>query len=184
MRLENKRLNQIIDMKDNTVQHTLSNFNKAQAKLDSVGGFKPGRFDLQQEYDSQFKARVQEVIPVFKPNEFKLERKEFFKKVTNYEAFRSNAPYFDQVQQKTIVPSVYKSKNVNLRVNLLPKDRRSLSQSVIEQKQSLQESLLKLSNIEHNVSGMPLTITKEPTQLQKVEPVNHHPAGQHKLSSD
>ena len=121
---------------------------------------------------------------MFKPNEFKLERKEFFKKVTNYEAFRSNAPYFDQVQQKTIVPSVYKSKNVSLRVNLLPKDRRSLSQSVIEQKQSLQESLLKLSNIEHNISGMPLTIAKEPTQLQKVEPVNHHLAGQHKLSSD
>jgi hypothetical protein len=184
MRLENKRLHQIIDMKDNTVQHTLSNFNKAQAKLDSVGGFKPGRFDLQQEYDSQFKARVQEVIPVFKPNEFKLERKEFLKKVTNYEAFRSNAPYFDQVQQKTIVPSVYKSKNVSLRVNPLPKDRRSLSQSVNEQKQSLQESLLKLSNI----SGIPLTITKEPTQfiqiIQKEEPVNRHLAGQPKLSSD
>ena len=89
-----------MDMKDNTVQHTLSNFNKAQAKLDSVGGFKPGRFDLQQEYDSQFKARVQEVIPVFKPNEFKLERKEFFMKVTNYEAFISTTPYFDQVQQQ------------------------------------------------------------------------------------
>lgn len=199
MRLENRRLHQIIDMEDNTVQHTLRNFNKAQAKLDSVGGFKPGRFDLQQEYDSQFKARVQEVIPVFKPNEFKLERKEFLKKVTNYEAFRSNAPYFDHMQQKTIVPSVYKSKNVSLRVNPLPKDRRSLSQSVNEQKQSLQESLLKLSSI----SGMPLTITKEPTQFQKEEQANRHitrkiekpleesegdddsyNAGQPKLSSD
>ena len=97
LRIENKRLNQIIDMKDHTVQHTLSNFNKAQARIDSVGGFKPGRFDLQQEYDSHFKARVQEVIPVFKPNEFKQGRKEFLKKVTTYEAFRSNAPYFDHI---------------------------------------------------------------------------------------
>lgn len=128
-------------MDDDTVRHTLSNFDKEQAKIDSVGGFKPGRLDLQEGYDSQFKARVQEVLPVFKPKEFKQERRDFSRKVLTYEGFKSNAPYFDQVQQKTVIPSVYKNKNFNQQ---RMKDRRSISQCVDDQRQLLRESLTKL----------------------------------------
>ena len=61
---------------------------------------------------------------MFKPKEFKQEREEFSREVFSYEGFRSNAPYFDQAKQKTVVPSVYKNKNLAQRKL---KARRSIS---------------------------------------------------------